>query len=450
MHIKITKNMHEVLLNHLHNGDGLEAISFALCGRTDDSFLIHQIFNIDYERCNRTENRVSWETIDLEKILVKSKEEDLSIIKFHSHFIEDSGFSEYDNSSDKDFFESAFGWNLKSNSHASVIMYPSGNMKGRVISPDLEFEKVKKFSIIGSDLLIMDIELEIKESLAFDRNSKAFGKRTTDLLHNLKIGVVGCSGTGSPTIEQLVRLGVGELILIDPDDLGVENMNRIYGSKMDDAIAGISKVELLEQHISSIGLDTKVSIFKSEFQTDKAAWNKLKTCDFVFGCVDSVLGRHHLNLFCNAYLIPFIDIGVSLISDDNGEIDSITGNIHYLYPGSCSLMERGVYTSDALEAETLKKQSPDEYKDRQRYFKNVDEPSPAVISVNTLCSSYAVNEFLSRLHPYRNRDNKYFDTTVISLSEFNVISNRVENSKLNPFLQLIGLGDSAKIHVGNV
>jgi hypothetical protein len=170
----------------------------------------------------------------------------------------------------------------------------------------------------------------------------------------------------------------------------------------------------------------------------------------VFGCVDSVIGRHYLNLFCNAYLIPFIDIGVSLISDDNGEIDSITGNVHYLYPGSISLLERGVYTSDGLEAETLKKQSPEEYKNRQRYIENSDEPSPAVISVNTLCSSYAVNEFLARLHPYRYRDNKNFDSTVINLSEFNISSNKVRNSKLNPFLQLIGLGDSAKIQADNV
>ncbi|WP_124979093.1 HesA/MoeB/ThiF family protein [Nonlabens xiamenensis] len=450
MHIKITENMHEELWNHLHGGDGLEAISFALCGRADDVFLVHQIYNIDYEKCKRTEDRVHWKTSDIEEILVKCKEEDFSIIKFHSHFIEDSKFSEYDDISDKNFCESAFGWNLKLDKHASVIMYPSGKMKGRVISPDLEFKSVKKFSIIGSDVVIQDPELFINKTLAFDRNVKAFGKKTTSLLNNLKIGVIGCSGTGSPTIEQLVRLGVEELILVDPDDLGVENMNRIYGSKLDDAVSGKPKVEVLKKHIAAIGLNTKISVFKSEFQNDKNAWTELKSCDFIFGCMDSVLGRHSLNLFCNAYLIPFIDIGVSLISDGKGEIDSITGNIHYLYPGSFSLLERGVYTSELLESESIEKQSPEEYKERQRYFKNADEPSPAVISVNTLCSSYGVNEFLSRLHPYRNRNNKHFDATVINLSEFNISSTKVGNSNLNHLLKLIGLGDLAKIHVGNV
>ena len=46
----------------------------------------------------------------------------------------------------------------------------------------------------------------------------------------MSIAVVGCSGTGSPVIEQLARLGVGRLVLVDPDRVEEKNLNRIVNA----------------------------------------------------------------------------------------------------------------------------------------------------------------------------------------------------------------------------
>jgi len=35
----------------------------------------------------------------------------------------------------------------------------------------------------------------------------------------MRLAVVGCSGTGSPVVEQLARLGVRRLVLVDPDEI---------------------------------------------------------------------------------------------------------------------------------------------------------------------------------------------------------------------------------------
>lgn len=56
---------------------------------------------------------------------------------------------------------------------------------------------------------------------------QAFGDGTTNMLRRLRIGVGGASGTGSPTIEQLKRLGVGEIVAIDDDYIEDRNLNRI-------------------------------------------------------------------------------------------------------------------------------------------------------------------------------------------------------------------------------
>jgi len=78
----------------------------------------------------------------------------------------------------------------------------------------------------------------------------------------LSVGVVGCSGTGSPVIEQLVRLGVKRLILIDPDIVEAKNLNRIINSTVDDVENKKSKVLAIADAVQRIGLGTKVDSIK--------------------------------------------------------------------------------------------------------------------------------------------------------------------------------------------
>ena len=189
---------------------------------------------------------------------------------------------------------------------------------------------------------------------SMNRNKQAFGEKTIEILKNLKIGVVGCSGTGSPTIEQLVRLGVGELVLVDPDKGELANINRIYGLTIDDVKHSRLKVESIKKHIQNIGLETVVNAFPCLVQESQDVINELATCDLIFGCVDSAEGRHYLNLISHYYLVPLIDIGVKLSADGIGGIDSINGNIHYVSPGSVSLLERKVYSSEKLVEDEFK------------------------------------------------------------------------------------------------
>src|SRR5262249_23095565 len=100
-------------------------------------------------------------------------------------------------------------------------------------------------------------------------------------------------------------------------------------------------------------------------------------------------------------------------------IDSISGAVHYLQPGRSSLLSRGVYSMKQVEAEELRRTDPDLY-ERQRgegYLRGVQEDRPAVISVNMFFAALAVNEFLARLHPYRNRPNREYAWLAGSLSE---------------------------------
>lgn len=446
VHFKITDKMCQELKNHLHNGDGLEALAFVVCGRlnhgSDNWMLAHEVFLMPYEKCSRDVDYVSWKTEHIEHLLEKAKDKGFAIVKVHSHFMSNSDFSELDDVSDKSFFDAVYGWSNSDLPHASIVMYPDGSMMGRTIESDMSFTAIPRITIVGENITRFSNGFQDPDiGREFVRNQQAFGDKTTKMLQSLKVGVVGCSGTGSPVIEQLVRLGVGTIVLADADFIEYKNLNRIIGSISADALGDRLKVEAIKNHIERIGLGTRVITFPTLIQESRETIDSLASCDIIFGCVDSVEGRFYLNLISTYYLVPLIDIGVKLVADGEGGIDSINGNIHYINPGSETLLERGVFTQEQLTAETLRRVSPQEYEKRKAYFANLDVESPAVISVNITLAAFAVNEMLARFHPYRYRDNTKFSHTCINLSDWDVNTKEAKKSKSKSALRDVGIGN---------
>src|SRR5690606_29775375 len=107
--------------------------------------------------------------------------------------------------------------------------------------------------------------------------------------------------------------------------------------------------------------------------------------------------------------------GVRLDADGNGGIHSINGSVHYVQPHSSSLLSREVYTIDRVKSESIKRTDHQEY-ERNGYLMKEGESSPAVISVNMQVASTGINDFLARLHSYRNESNSDFETVRIGIS----------------------------------
>jgi hypothetical protein len=66
---------------------------------------------------------------------------------------------------------------------------------------------------------------------------------------------------------------------------------------------------------------------------------------------------------------------------------------------------------------------------------------PAVVSVNMFASSLAVNEFLARLHPYREYSNQYFSSVQFSLASMELIMDPEENI-CEILKRKVGFGDT--------
>ena len=248
----------------------------------------------------------------------------------------------------------------------------------------------------------------MKRDVASDRNVQAFGAGTVDKLAKLRVAVIGCSGTGSVTYEQLARLQIGEIVLVEPEAIEERNLNRILNSSRRDALEERAKVDIGREAIERIGFSTKVTPIEDNLIKPEVV-KRVASCDVVFGCVDSAEGRHVLNRLATYYVIPYFDVGVALQADGDGGVSEITGVVHYLQPGGSSLLSRGAYTVAEVEAESMLRLDPVIYEERRRqnYIAGVDEDRPAVLPVNMHFASLMVMEFLARLHGYRYSDDEF-------------------------------------------
>ena len=233
-------------------------------------------------------------------------------------------------------------------------------------------------------------------SPAFDRNVRAFGAAVQQTLGDLRIAIVGCGGTGSVIAEQLVRLGVRKLILIDPDELSSSNVTRVYGSTPDDV--GKPKVQILGDHLQRIAPDAIVDRVQGMI-TMKPIAKRLSACDLIFGCTDDNAGRLVLSRLATYLLIPVIDCGVLLTSGDTGLLEGIHGRVTVLVPGQACLICRDRIDLARASAELL---TPEERIRRadEGYAPALGRAEPAVVTFTTAVGAIAVSELLERLIGY--------------------------------------------------
>jgi len=240
----------------------------------------------------------------------------------------------------------------------------------------------------------------------------------------------------------LARLGVGEMILVDPDVVEVKNLGRIVNATQADADLGMPKVNVLARSVEAIGFGTIVHAIQENVWSTRVV-RVLSTVDVLFGCVDSVDGRDLLNRIAAYYCIPYIDVGVRLEADGRGGIDQICGTVHYLQPDGSSLVSRGLYTPRDVHAAVLRRTAPDRYADevRAKYIHGVNEDRPAVISVNALYAALAVNELLARIHSFRDDPNSMFASFGMSLTQ-NRLIHEAEGVRCATLSPRAGRGDT--------
>lgn len=412
-HFRITDTHLDDLKRHLFPGDGLEASAIALasCNKINDQiiFLVQDILLVPHSECIRKVDYLTWPGKYIEEAIEKGEGKNLSLFLIHSHPSNLNQFSIADDESDQKVIPCIFA--AYNQLHGSVIVTPEGKLTGRFYDKNLSPQYIDKFLIVGQN-----IELVARQSSS---NVMPFSADMTQSLKNFKVGVIGTSGTGSIVIENLARLGVGHLVLIDDDVIEHKNLNRILNSTIQDAENQKSKVKVLADAINQYRSDVVLTILDSKIGTQPAIF-EAATCDVLFSCVDTVSARMYVDLVGEHFLLPIFDIGVTIPTgskDGKPFITEVCARLDYIQPHRSSLKDREVYTPDSLRAEYLKDTSPDIYEKQlqEGYFKGVHEEAPSVISLNMLAASYCINEFIARTFLFRQENNSNYARTVICL-----------------------------------
>jgi hypothetical protein len=413
--LAMSGRQHRQLQDHLFPGDGLESVAILICGRgrgDRDQLIVRRIIEVPHSAVFiRERDRLEWPASDYLLPLVEELErDDLGVVVIHCHPQGGPFFSDADDAGDHILFPSIHSWFDEGGKHGAAVMIPGGAMIARFVDGDGIFEPIDVVSVAGDDIQVFrppDPAAEVPEHAR--RIAQTFGRATYEQLRQLRVAVVGCSGTGSIVIELLARNCAGTLVLVDDDRVEAKNLNRIVNSTTADAEAGLYKVDVLAKAVRSFGLGTTVEVYAATLANDVAA-RAVATCDIVFGCVDTVTGRHVLNGLCSAYSLPLFDLGVEITPDGEGSLSHAVAHVHYIQPEGSSLLSREAYTIAELTAEDWKANDPAYYEEQRvaGYLRAVQEDRPAVMPVNMMASNGAVIDMLARLHPFRLDPNSAF------------------------------------------
>lgn len=144
-------------------------------------------------------------------------------------------------------------------------------------------------------------------SLRFGGIARLYGKNGATILQQAHFCVIGIGGVGSWVAEALARNGIGQITLIDLDDICVTNINRQIHALTN--TVGESKVEVMSSRIKQINPDCQVNIIEDFVTIDNL--NELMAIhyDYVIDAIDSVNIKTSLIAYCKRNKIPIITIG---------------------------------------------------------------------------------------------------------------------------------------------
>jgi molybdopterin-synthase adenylyltransferase len=236
----------------------------------------------------------------------------------------------------------------------------------------------------------------------YDRQIMAFGEEGQRALAHLRVCLVGAGGIGSITGENLSRQGIRSLALIDPDYLGLSNLNRWQGAHPHDV--GKLKVRILAKRLKAMFPTIQITPVASSLASAKAL-KALKSYDVIVGAVDNHLTRFILNRLSVQYLIPYLDAATVIKKGEGDNQMELLARLAVVVPGttaclSCSRIKH--YDHEEIAPHLYDPQTRIQLMVSGYIQDHPEVASPAVMPLNMLASSMLLTELqnlVTGFHP---------------------------------------------------
>lgn len=147
----------------------------------------------------------------------------------------------------------------------------------------------------------------------FDRRfggiARLFGRAGLDALVSARVCVIGVGGVGSWAVEALARSAVGQLTLIDLDQVAESNINRQLPAVEPEL--GRAKVAVLRERVALINPTCRVTCHEDFITTANLDELILAEYDWVIDCIDSFRVKAALIAFCRRRRQSVITVGAA-------------------------------------------------------------------------------------------------------------------------------------------
>ena len=193
----------------------------------------------------------------------------------------------------------------------------------QLLSWNHQVEAAERFSVTIAEVEEISLERNILPA-RYQRNRQIISVSDQLTLFRSSVAVIGCGGLGGYVVEELARLGVGRIVVIDPDLFEEHNLNRQLFSSP--ANLGTAKVEAAFKRIGEINPAVTLVPIQAAFSPENGV-ELLGGCQIVVDALDSIQVRLELADVCTAMNIPLV----------HGAIAGWFGHVTTLFPGDNSL-----------------------------------------------------------------------------------------------------------------
>jgi hypothetical protein len=398
--IRVPLGQGELLRDTVYREGLHEYVAFGLVSHARNNghttlLLRHVIPLHENQYLSTFQHGAAWGGAAMVPIIGQAVDEGLGIVLFHAHLHNGPPKLSRDDIASAERLLPMFRQRVPTRPHGSVVLSRS-HADGIVYLPG-ESKPCTTISIrwYGEAIEIWNSGSDPTPTSApnptLDSQALVVGGLGKTVVCRARVAVVGLSGGGSHVVQQLAHLGIGLIIMIDPDRVEHRHRHRIVGLTWLDTFLRRRKVDVMAHLVKRLGTGSRcIKVFAKVPEPE--AIEALKSADIIVGCLDNLHARADLQDLASRFLIPYVDVGVSIrqtpAEAKNDPRVSIGGNVITFIPGGFCMWCCGFLSKDKLSAELA---GPN-----RSYFQN-KRGEAQIVSLKGAVSSQSVTEVLQLL-----------------------------------------------------
>ena len=262
-------------------------------------------------------------------------------------------------------------------------------------------------------------------------------------LSRLKVAVVGLGGNGSQIVESLVSIGVGTegwIAGIDPDIIEASNLPRIPYAFPEHI--GSPKATVAAQYAGRKNPAVRFYPFPCSV-TEDVVVKRIAAASVIICAPDGDGVRKLCNDLSVRYMIPTIDLGCSIIADNNKL--KAAGQVRIVLPGTnACLVCCGGFDPSAAAIELMDDQRAAVHTARGYVIGHRAVATPSVANLNAVTSQLGIAALLSLVHGEQFGDWDYAHYDQLTAKTFTAQSSALKSCVQCSREAFLGAGDKEK------